>query len=89
MAAALLVHDSIMMPTMTLRRVGCALCMPYIAPFRSPFRPYHRAYAYQGLTAFASLSMAVSVSRVSGVTQQSVRTAGTARPMSSALSPRR
>ena len=34
--------------------------MPYIAPYRSQFRPYNRAYAYQGLTAFASLSMAVS-----------------------------
>ena len=34
--------------------------MPYIAPYRSQFRPYNRAYAYRGLTAFASLSMAVS-----------------------------
>ena len=59
-AATLLVHYSIMMPTMTLRRVGCALCMPYIAPYRSQFRPYNRAYAYRRLTAFASLSMAVS-----------------------------
>ncbi|MCU7880465.1 MAG: hypothetical protein KZQ60_07975, partial [Candidatus Thiodiazotropha sp. (ex Lucinoma aequizonata)] len=29
-------------------------------PFRSPFRPYNRAYAYRGLTAFAPLSIAVS-----------------------------
>ncbi|MCU7880660.1 MAG: transposase, partial [Candidatus Thiodiazotropha sp. (ex Lucinoma aequizonata)] len=29
-------------------------------PFRSPFRPYNRTYAYRGLTAFAPLSMAVS-----------------------------
>ena len=35
--------------------------MPYIAPYRSQFRPYNRAYAYRRLTAFASLSMAVSV----------------------------
>ncbi|MCU7882549.1 MAG: hypothetical protein KZQ60_19995, partial [Candidatus Thiodiazotropha sp. (ex Lucinoma aequizonata)] len=35
---------------MTLRRLGCALCMPFISPFRSPFRPYNRAYAYRGLT---------------------------------------
>ncbi len=34
--------------------------MPYIAPYRSQFRPYNRAYAYRRLTAFASLSMAVS-----------------------------
>ena len=34
--------------------------MPYIAPYRSQFRPYNRAYAYPRLTAFASLSMAVS-----------------------------
>ncbi|MCU7880429.1 MAG: hypothetical protein KZQ66_02435 [Candidatus Thiodiazotropha sp. (ex Lucinoma aequizonata)] len=30
------------------------------SPFRSLFRPYNRAYAYRGLTAFAPLSMAVS-----------------------------
>ncbi|MCU7880112.1 MAG: hypothetical protein KZQ60_05845 [Candidatus Thiodiazotropha sp. (ex Lucinoma aequizonata)] len=35
--------------------------MPFISPFRSPFRPYNRAYAYRGLTTFAPLSMAVSV----------------------------
>ncbi|MET0002963.1 MAG: hypothetical protein ABW087_05015 [Candidatus Thiodiazotropha sp.] len=29
--------------------------------FRSHLRSYARAYAYRGLTAFASLSMAVSV----------------------------
>ncbi|MCU7888392.1 MAG: hypothetical protein KZQ59_09295 [Candidatus Thiodiazotropha sp. (ex Lucinoma aequizonata)] len=34
--------------------------MPVISPFRSPFRPYKRTYAYRGLTAFAPLSMAVS-----------------------------
>ncbi|MCU7879882.1 MAG: hypothetical protein KZQ60_04460 [Candidatus Thiodiazotropha sp. (ex Lucinoma aequizonata)] len=34
--------------------------MPFIFPFRSPFRPYNRTYAYRGLTAFAPLSMAVS-----------------------------
>ncbi|MCU7911394.1 MAG: hypothetical protein KZQ63_04400 [Candidatus Thiodiazotropha sp. (ex Lucinoma aequizonata)] len=45
---------------MTLRRLGCAFCMSFISPFRSPFRPYNRAYAYRGLTAFAPLSMAVS-----------------------------
>ncbi|MCU7887344.1 MAG: hypothetical protein KZQ59_03120 [Candidatus Thiodiazotropha sp. (ex Lucinoma aequizonata)] len=33
-----------------------------MSPFRSPFRPYNRAYAYRGLTAFAPLSMAASVS---------------------------
>ncbi|MCU7881181.1 MAG: hypothetical protein KZQ60_12065 [Candidatus Thiodiazotropha sp. (ex Lucinoma aequizonata)] len=54
-------HYSIMTTTMTLRRLGCALCMPFISPFWSPFRPYNRAYAYRGLTAFAPLSMAVSV----------------------------
>ncbi|MCU7881356.1 MAG: hypothetical protein KZQ60_13085 [Candidatus Thiodiazotropha sp. (ex Lucinoma aequizonata)] len=53
-------HYSIMTTAMTLRRLGCALCMPFISPFRSPFRPYNRAYAYRGLTAFAPLSMAVS-----------------------------
>ncbi|MCU7879481.1 MAG: hypothetical protein KZQ60_02090 [Candidatus Thiodiazotropha sp. (ex Lucinoma aequizonata)] len=50
----------IMTTTMTLRRLGCALCIPFISPFWSPFRPYNRTYAYQGLTAFAPLSMAVS-----------------------------
>ncbi|MCU7881644.1 MAG: hypothetical protein KZQ60_14735 [Candidatus Thiodiazotropha sp. (ex Lucinoma aequizonata)] len=54
-------HYSIMTTAMTLRRLGCALCMPFISPFRSPFRPYNRAYAYRGLTAFAPLSMVVSV----------------------------
>ncbi|MES9853182.1 MAG: hypothetical protein ABW170_15305 [Candidatus Thiodiazotropha sp. L084R] len=34
--------------------------MPYIAPYRSQLRPYNHAYAYRGLTAFATLSMAVS-----------------------------
>ncbi|MCU7881637.1 MAG: hypothetical protein KZQ60_14690 [Candidatus Thiodiazotropha sp. (ex Lucinoma aequizonata)] len=53
----------IMTTAMTLRRLGCALCMPFISPFRSPFRPYNRAYAYRGLTAFAPLSMAVSERR--------------------------
>ncbi|MCU7879719.1 MAG: hypothetical protein KZQ60_03505 [Candidatus Thiodiazotropha sp. (ex Lucinoma aequizonata)] len=53
-------HYSIMTIRMTLRRLGCALCMPFISPFRSPFRSYNRAYAYRGLTAFALLSMAVS-----------------------------
>ncbi|MCU7880157.1 MAG: hypothetical protein KZQ60_06105 [Candidatus Thiodiazotropha sp. (ex Lucinoma aequizonata)] len=24
--------------------------MPFISPFRSPFRPYNHAYAYRGLT---------------------------------------
>ncbi|MCU7882328.1 MAG: hypothetical protein KZQ60_18745, partial [Candidatus Thiodiazotropha sp. (ex Lucinoma aequizonata)] len=45
------------------RRLGCALCMPFISPFRSPFRPYNRTYTYRGVTAFAPLSMAVSVGR--------------------------
>ncbi|MCU7882308.1 MAG: hypothetical protein KZQ60_18630 [Candidatus Thiodiazotropha sp. (ex Lucinoma aequizonata)] len=53
-------HYSIMTIAMTLRRLGCALCMPFISPFRSPFRPYNRAYAYRELTAFAPFSMAVS-----------------------------
>ncbi|MCU7880172.1 MAG: hypothetical protein KZQ60_06195 [Candidatus Thiodiazotropha sp. (ex Lucinoma aequizonata)] len=53
-------HYSIMTTAMTLRRLGCALCMPFISPFRSPFRPYNRAYAYRGLTAFAPLSIAIS-----------------------------
>ncbi|MCU7879903.1 MAG: hypothetical protein KZQ60_04595 [Candidatus Thiodiazotropha sp. (ex Lucinoma aequizonata)] len=53
-------HYSIITTAMTLRRLGCALCMPFISPFRSPFRAYNRAYAYRGLTAFAPLSMAVS-----------------------------
>ncbi|MCU7881728.1 MAG: hypothetical protein KZQ60_15235 [Candidatus Thiodiazotropha sp. (ex Lucinoma aequizonata)] len=53
-------HYSIMTIAMTLQRLGCALCMPFISPFRSAFRPYNRAYAYRGLTAFAPLSMAVS-----------------------------
>jgi len=55
-----LVHYSIMTPAMTLRRVGYALCMSYIASSRSQFRKYNRAYAYRGLTAFASLCLAVS-----------------------------
>ncbi|MES9853457.1 MAG: hypothetical protein ABW170_16695 [Candidatus Thiodiazotropha sp. L084R] len=38
--------------------------MPYIAPYRSQLRPYNHAYAYRGLTAFATLSMAVSDSAV-------------------------
>ncbi|MCU7882422.1 MAG: hypothetical protein KZQ60_19275 [Candidatus Thiodiazotropha sp. (ex Lucinoma aequizonata)] len=54
-------HYSIMTTAMTLRRLGWALCMPFISPFRSPFQPYKRAYAYRRLTAFAPLSMAVSV----------------------------
>ncbi|MES9854353.1 MAG: hypothetical protein ABW170_21280 [Candidatus Thiodiazotropha sp. L084R] len=37
--------------------------MPYIAPYRSQLRPYNHAYAYRGLTAFATLSMAVSDGR--------------------------
>ncbi|MES9853849.1 MAG: hypothetical protein ABW170_18685 [Candidatus Thiodiazotropha sp. L084R] len=37
--------------------------MPYIAPYRSQLRPYNHAYAYRGLTAFATLSMAVSGGR--------------------------
>ncbi|MCU7879703.1 MAG: hypothetical protein KZQ60_03410 [Candidatus Thiodiazotropha sp. (ex Lucinoma aequizonata)] len=56
-------HYSIMTTAMTLRRLECALSMPFISPFRSPFRPYNRAYTYRGLTAFAPLSMAVSVCR--------------------------
>ncbi|MCU7881136.1 MAG: hypothetical protein KZQ60_11815 [Candidatus Thiodiazotropha sp. (ex Lucinoma aequizonata)] len=50
----------IMTTAMTLRRLGCVLCMPFISPFRSPFRPYNRTYAYRGLTAFAPLSTVVS-----------------------------
>ncbi|MCU7879451.1 MAG: hypothetical protein KZQ60_01915 [Candidatus Thiodiazotropha sp. (ex Lucinoma aequizonata)] len=57
-------HYSIMTTAMTLRRLGCALCMSFISPFRSPFRPYNRAYAYRGLTAFAPLSIAVSACEV-------------------------
>ncbi|MEW7976712.1 MAG: EAL domain-containing protein [Candidatus Sedimenticola endophacoides] len=34
-AAKLLVRNSVMMTTMTLRRVGCAICMPYVTPYRS------------------------------------------------------
>ncbi|MCU7879495.1 MAG: hypothetical protein KZQ60_02180 [Candidatus Thiodiazotropha sp. (ex Lucinoma aequizonata)] len=56
----LLLHYSIITTAMTLRRLGCALCMPFISPFRSSFRPYNRTYAYRELTAFAPLSMAVS-----------------------------
>ncbi|MCU7880763.1 MAG: hypothetical protein KZQ60_09700 [Candidatus Thiodiazotropha sp. (ex Lucinoma aequizonata)] len=56
-------HYSIMTTAMTLRRLGCALCMPFISPFRSLFRPYKRVYTYRRLTAFAPLSMAVSGSR--------------------------
>ncbi|MCU7880002.1 MAG: hypothetical protein KZQ60_05180 [Candidatus Thiodiazotropha sp. (ex Lucinoma aequizonata)] len=37
--------------------------MPFISPFRSPFWPYNRAYAYRGLTASAPLSMAVSAGK--------------------------
>ncbi|MEW8075132.1 MAG: hypothetical protein AB2815_04980, partial [Candidatus Sedimenticola endophacoides] len=29
-SAKLLVRNSVMMSTMTLRRVGCAICMPYV-----------------------------------------------------------
>ncbi|MCU7881929.1 MAG: hypothetical protein KZQ60_16455 [Candidatus Thiodiazotropha sp. (ex Lucinoma aequizonata)] len=54
-------HYSIMTTAMTLRRLGCVFCMSFISPFRSPFRAYNRAYAYRELTAFAPLSMAVSV----------------------------
>ncbi|MCU7882063.1 MAG: hypothetical protein KZQ60_17240 [Candidatus Thiodiazotropha sp. (ex Lucinoma aequizonata)] len=46
-------HYSIMTSAMTLRRLGCALCMSFISPFRSPFQPYNRAYTYRGLTASA------------------------------------
>ncbi|MCU7881698.1 MAG: hypothetical protein KZQ60_15070 [Candidatus Thiodiazotropha sp. (ex Lucinoma aequizonata)] len=49
-----------MTTSMTLWRLGCVLCMPFISPFRSPFQPYNHAYAYRGLTAFAPLSIAVS-----------------------------
>ncbi|MES9853986.1 MAG: hypothetical protein ABW170_19400 [Candidatus Thiodiazotropha sp. L084R] len=41
--------------------------MPYIAPYRSQLRPYNHAYAYRGLTAFATLSMAVSVRRLAEI----------------------
>ncbi|MCU7880107.1 MAG: hypothetical protein KZQ60_05815 [Candidatus Thiodiazotropha sp. (ex Lucinoma aequizonata)] len=58
-------HYSIMTTAMTLQRLRCALCMPFISPFRSPFRPYNHAYAYRGLTAFAPLSMAISGCRYS------------------------
>jgi hypothetical protein len=34
--------------------------MAYFAPWRSQLRPYNRAYAYRGLTVFASLSLVVS-----------------------------
>lgn len=34
--------------------------MPYVTPSRSQLRPYNRAYAYRGLPALASLSMAGS-----------------------------
>ncbi|MCU7881577.1 MAG: hypothetical protein KZQ60_14335 [Candidatus Thiodiazotropha sp. (ex Lucinoma aequizonata)] len=57
-------HYSIMTTAMALQPLGCALCMPFISPFRSPFQPYNRIYAYRGLTAFAPLSMAVSNSLV-------------------------
>ncbi|MCU7881842.1 MAG: hypothetical protein KZQ60_15920 [Candidatus Thiodiazotropha sp. (ex Lucinoma aequizonata)] len=53
-------HYSITTTAMTLRRLGCALCMPFISPFRSSFRAYNHAYAYRGLTTFAPFSMAVS-----------------------------
>ncbi|MCU7880527.1 MAG: hypothetical protein KZQ60_08340 [Candidatus Thiodiazotropha sp. (ex Lucinoma aequizonata)] len=53
-------HYSIMTTAMTLQRLRCALCMPSISPFQSPFRAYNRTYAYRGLTAFAPLSMPVS-----------------------------
>ncbi|MCU7882248.1 MAG: hypothetical protein KZQ60_18315 [Candidatus Thiodiazotropha sp. (ex Lucinoma aequizonata)] len=53
-------HYSIMTTAITLRRLGCALCMSFISPFRSPFQPYNRAYAYRRVTTFAPLSMAVS-----------------------------
>ncbi|MCU7879794.1 MAG: hypothetical protein KZQ60_03960 [Candidatus Thiodiazotropha sp. (ex Lucinoma aequizonata)] len=53
-------HYSIMTTAMTLGHLGCALCMPFISPFLSLFRPYNRAYVYRGLIAFAPLSMAVS-----------------------------
>ncbi|MCU7880229.1 MAG: hypothetical protein KZQ60_06505 [Candidatus Thiodiazotropha sp. (ex Lucinoma aequizonata)] len=56
----LLAYYSIMTTAMTLRRLGCALCMPFISPFLSPFRPYNCAYTYRGLTAFAPLFMAVN-----------------------------
>ncbi|MET0006023.1 MAG: hypothetical protein ABW087_20680 [Candidatus Thiodiazotropha sp.] len=39
--------------------------------FRSHLRSYARAYAYRGLTAFASLSMAVSVGSPSPMTNSS------------------
>ncbi|MES9854970.1 MAG: hypothetical protein ABW170_24485 [Candidatus Thiodiazotropha sp. L084R] len=44
--------------------------MPYIAPYRSQLRPYNHAYAYRGLTAFATLSMAVSVGNLPGSNAQ-------------------
>ncbi|MES9851939.1 MAG: hypothetical protein ABW170_20240 [Candidatus Thiodiazotropha sp. L084R] len=47
--------------------------MPYIAPYRSQLRPYNHAYAYRGLTAFATLSMAVSVSKSQAGTQQQAK----------------
>ncbi|MCU7880384.1 MAG: hypothetical protein KZQ60_07490 [Candidatus Thiodiazotropha sp. (ex Lucinoma aequizonata)] len=55
-------HYSIMTTAMTLWRLGCALCMPFISPFQSPFRPYNRAYAYRELIVFVPVFMAVSVS---------------------------
>ncbi|MCU7881962.1 MAG: hypothetical protein KZQ60_16660 [Candidatus Thiodiazotropha sp. (ex Lucinoma aequizonata)] len=40
----LLIHYSIMTTAMTLRRLRCAICIPFIFLFRSPFRPYNRAH---------------------------------------------
>ncbi|MCU7879828.1 MAG: hypothetical protein KZQ60_04170 [Candidatus Thiodiazotropha sp. (ex Lucinoma aequizonata)] len=69
-------HYSIMTTAMTLRRLGCALCMPFISSFLSPFRPYSRAYAYRGLIAFAPLSMAVSDGHSPGDSYRSSITEG-------------
>ena len=52
------------LPQMAGRRVGCACIWSPLATgpaAPSPLRPYARAYAYRGLRAFASLSMARSV----------------------------
>ena len=54
------------LPQMAQRRVGCACMRPSPATGAappSPLRPHARAYAYRGLPALASLSMAGSEGR--------------------------
>ncbi|MCU7880328.1 MAG: hypothetical protein KZQ60_07160 [Candidatus Thiodiazotropha sp. (ex Lucinoma aequizonata)] len=57
-------HYSIMTTAMTLRRLGCALCMPFTLPFGRHSNHTTAPTPNRGATTFAPLSMAVSEGRI-------------------------